>query len=236
MKRHQLCIPLIAIAAATGCLADNTMAPAPPPEHPPLGGTLTPMQTFLTSAQAQDVANALMLPFSSPVPAQLFNDARFQLRALYPDITFEYNPADVIPNVYAVAVPDTPKVVVSGGFARLAAMQYEGFVMALASGAASFKAGTPKNAQGFSPLANADYYAFQTISRSVWFGNVWMQGVDDAMQQWQAVFALVAPANAGGVASDPANNPSLACRVQIIQAAVEGAPLPACAVPAARPN
>jgi hypothetical protein len=56
-----------------------------------------------------------------------------------------------------------------------------------------------------------------------------MTYIQSAMNQWQFVFGLITPANAGGNPDDPLNDPSIACRWQAIQMGFAGASLPECA-------
>lgn len=189
-------------------------------------------QALLTQEQATSIIQnpeASQAPLGNPIPRALFNSVRAQLTGFYPDIVFYYDALDVLPNVYAFEAYGQKIVQVSGGLARMPGFNYEGIFMAMARGAACFYAGEPTNAQGYPAVGQADAYAFGVISRLCWMSKPYLAYVMEAMNQWQALFALVDPKYAGGTPGDPLNDPSLACRFQTIQAAAAGGGLLECA-------
>jgi len=106
---------------------------------------------------------------------------------------------------------------------------YEGMLMAISHGIACFYGGDPKNVFGYSAVGQADWFAYGVISRLVWIGQPYVTYITAAIQQWQALFALVDPEHAHGNPLDPLNDPSLECRYKTIQSAAGGGSLPECA-------
>jgi hypothetical protein len=187
-------------------------------------------QSLFTPAQAADIlANGAQIPVSNPLGYTIFNLVKKHYAGFYPDINFAYDPLNLEPNLYAYDYFGQKYVLLSGGLARLIGFNYEGIMMAMGWGIACFDGGPPQNFRGFSAIGQADYYAFGTISRNMWSGTPWMTYVQAAMNQWQFVFGLITPANAGGNPADPLNDPSIACRWQAIQMGFAGASLPECA-------
>jgi hypothetical protein len=187
-------------------------------------------QSLLTEAQSLDVLmKGTQSPISDPIPQSLFNSITAQLAGFYPDIIFYYDALDMMPNVYAFEAYGQKIVQVSGGLGRLKGFSYEGMFMAMSHGVACFEGGPPTNAWGYSAVGQADSFAFAIIARLCWIGSPYLTYVMAALRQWQALFALVSAANAGGNPADPLNDPSLACRIEAIQSAIGGGALPECA-------
>lgn len=187
-------------------------------------------QTLLTENQAIDVLmKGKQSPVSDPIPQAIFNSISKQFAGFYPDIIFYYDPLDMVPNLYAFEAYGQKIVQMSGGLGRLNGFGYEGMFMAMAHGIACFEGGAPTNSFGYSAVGQADSFAYGVIARICWIGTPYLTYIMTAMRQWQALFALVTPANAGGNPNDPLNDPSLACRIEAIQAAIGGGALPECA-------
>lgn len=187
-------------------------------------------QTLLTEAQSIDVLmKGKQSPVSDPIPQAMFNSISKQFAGFFPDITFYYDTLDMVPNLYAFEAYGQKIVQMSGGLGRLNKFSYEGMFMAMAHGIACFEGGTPTNSFGYSAVGQADSFAFGVIARICWIGNPYLTYVLAALRQWEALFALVSAGNAGGNPNDPLNDPSLACRIEAIQAAIGGGALPECA-------
>ncbi|MES2134275.1 MAG: Ig-like domain-containing protein [Bacteroidota bacterium] len=185
---------------------------------------------LFTDAQATDIMQyGSQAPISNPIPLTLFNTIKSQLTGFYPDITFYYDTMDVTPNVYAFEAYGQKIVQVSGGLARMKDFNYEGMFMAMAHGVSCFYGGEPKTIMNHSAVGQADWFAFGVISRLCWIGTSYLPYIMTAMDQWNALFALVTPENAKGNPLDPLNDPALSCRTQTIQAAAAGGALPECA-------
>lgn len=187
-------------------------------------------QALFTPEQATDIAmNGSQTPLSNPIPVTTFNTIKAQLAGFFPDIDFYFDTLDVTPNIYAFEAYGRKVVQVSGGLARMKGISYEGLFMAMAHGVSCFYGGDPKNSFGYSAVGQADWFAFGVISRLCWIGNPYVAYISAAMNQWQAIFALVSPEHAKGNPLDPLNDPSLDCRFKTIQSAAGGGDLLECA-------
>jgi len=187
-------------------------------------------QALFTRDQAADIAmNGYQTPLSNPIPKSIFNSVTAQLAGFFPDVVFYYDALEALPNVYAIEAYGKKIVTVTGGFARTKGVGYEALLMAVAHGISCFYGGEPLNGFGYSAVGQADWFAFGVISRLVWVGQPFVTYITNAINQWQALFALVNPEHAHGNPLDPLNDPSLACRVQAIQSAAGGGSLPECA-------
>jgi hypothetical protein len=187
------------------------------------------IKALFTADQANDLlTNGTLLPNENAQPLINFTTAKNSFTGFYPGIDFYYDATDTTPNLYVYVANDRQVVRVSGGLARMQVLTYEGLFMAMAYGVASFYGGDPKNAAGYSATIQADYYAYSVISQSLyWF--ILPDFTTKALNQWQTMFSLVSSEHAAGNQNDPLNDPSLACRLQSIQAAMTMLPLPACA-------
>ncbi|WP_321337472.1 hypothetical protein [Breoghania sp.] len=191
----------------------------------------TAYQAFFTQAESESILqNGTQMPFSNPVPQSMFNSIALQLKGFFPDINFIYDPTNMLPNVYAYDYFGMKIVRMTGGFARMTGMSYEGLYMAMSWGVAAFSGTEPMTADGFTGVATCDFIAFGTISRLTWIGSGWMGYVSKAMQQWNsALFDQIDPKLKGGNPDDPLRDPSIDCRVESIQRGFTGGSLPACA-------
>ena len=186
-------------------------------------------KSLFTADQANDILiNGTLLPSENPQSLINFTTAKNTFAGFYHDMDFYYDAADTTPNLYAYEANGRKVVRVSGGLARLQGLRYEGLFMAMAHGVACFYGGAPKNAAGYSATGQADYYAYSVISNSLyWF--ILPDFTNKALNQWQMMFSMVSPEHAAGNLNDPLNDPSLACRLQTVQAAMTMLALPACA-------
>lgn len=187
-------------------------------------------QALFTPGQAADIAkNGSQAPINNTISIGTFNTIKKQFAGFYPDVDLYFDVLDVTPNLYAFEAYGRKTVVVSGGLGRMQGFNYEGMFMAIAHGIACFYGGDPKNSFGYSGVGQADWFAFGVISKLCWAGNAVMGNILEARKMWNALFALVSPANARGNPNDKLNDPSLACRSQTIDVAIAGGGLPECA-------
>lgn len=189
----------------------------------------TKSAALFTPEQAADIqANGQQLPLSNPVPKTEMTNIMTILGAFYPGITFTLDWYDLDTNVHAIEDEGSKIVTMSGGFARLVGLGYEGRMMAMADGLSRFIGGPPTNKDGFSGTGAADHYAFGLVSRQIWMTH-WIDFVMPAYEQFKAIFALVDPKHAGGDPKDPVEFPSLACRATAIETGIAGGGVPECA-------
>lgn len=187
-------------------------------------------QSLFTNAQATDILqNGKFTSLADPMAQINYDTVVRQLQGSYPDIVFYYDAFELLPQVYAFEAYGQKIVVVNGGLARLIGLQYEGLAMAMGHGVGCFYGGDPKVVEGYTAVGQADRYAFGVVKSRLWVNAQSIQYVIPAIDQWEYMFSLIAPENAGGNPLDPLHDPSIACRTTIIESAPFGGGLPECA-------
>ena len=187
-------------------------------------------QRLLTPAQAEDILkNGKFISLGDPMAQINYDTVRRQLQGSYPDIVFYYDPFDLMPQVYAFEAYGQKVVILTGGLSRLIGFNYEGIAMAMGHGVGCFYGGEPKVLEGYSAVGQADRYSFSIVGSRLWVNTPAFQYITAAIDQWEYMFSLISPKNAGGNPLDPLHDPSIACRTTIIQSAPFGGGLPECA-------
>lgn len=224
--RHEVSDVRLAVGSSGQAEAASTGAPFR--LLMPLGRRGTKSASLFTREQAADIrTNGQQLPLSNPVPKTEMTNIITILGAFYPGITFTLDWYDLDTNVHAIEDEESKIVTMSGGFARLVGLGYEGRMMAMADGLSRFIGGPPTNEDGFSGTGVADHYAFGLVSRQIWATH-WFDFVMPAYEQFKAIFALVDAKHAGGDPNDPVEFPSLACRTTAIEVGMAGGGVPEC--------
>ena len=197
-----------------------------------------PMGTvsFLTQEQADEVQDkAHQRPAADRSGYSSALAAVNLLSGFFRDIIFDIEWDQSEPNVYAFRQYGQQFVVLSGGLIRTEGMFYEGLTMAVAHAVARLLNQEPTTGGGMSCTGEADFYAFAVISRTIWFGNSWINLVMPALDQIQALFDKISK-RGGGNPLDVCEEPSIVCRLQAMRSALGGGSLPTCAGgPAPRP-
>jgi hypothetical protein len=183
---------------------------------------------FTYDQAMQILENGVQLPLSNPVPKSAVDHLFKLFQGFYPEYHYYLDWYQMEPNVYAVERYGMKMVVVSGGLARLQNLQYDGLAMAIASGIARFSAIEPRGVNGFAGTGAADFEAFGGVSRTIWWGDEWIDHVNEGYLQLKSAFKLITGPSAKGNPADPINEPSVDCRLKAMQSGVGNGAIPAC--------
>lgn len=185
--------------------------------------------SMFTEAQSLDILNnGTQLSLSNPVPqSEIANIFRI-LKGFYPEFNYYLDWYRMEPNVWAFEEYGQKFVMISGGLARMVGLSYEGLMMAVGHGVARYIGLPPTTREGWVATGAADYFDFGVISRAIWYGNSWLPSTLPAFDQLKKIFDLISPENAGGDPNDPAEYPSVACRLSAMQSGMAGGALPEC--------
>lgn len=186
---------------------------------------------FLTEEQADDIVNSKQASFrdlTSEAGIDAVNYLIKVFKAFYPSINVLIDRANPSFNTYAFEMYGQQHLVISGEITRLNGLYADGYKFIIAQGIARLLGSTPKDANGFTYTAAADFYAVSSIFRNVFF----LDSDDlfnNALDQIKTVFGYILPIHAGGDDNDLANNPSIKCRIGSINTGIFGGNVLPCA-------
>ncbi|RDS83630.1 hypothetical protein DWU98_04680 [Dyella monticola] len=182
---------------------------------------------YITQKQARDIA--LNGTFRGLTETFLVNEFKYfasLFKAFYPRVNFYLNWEDLNPNAFAFNAYGQDTVYVSGQLLRLNGMFKQGLAMIMAHGAARFLPSETTNDSGLLCTGPADYSGANQILQTLFYGD-YMSWAMEGYQQIKRMFSLIDPENLPGY--EMCSTPSIPCRLETINAAVSGLPLPACA-------
>jgi hypothetical protein len=182
---------------------------------------------YVTEAQAADIArHGRFRGLSETFLVHDFNHFSALFSSFYPDVHFYLAWEDLNPNMYAFKAYGNQTVYLSGQMLRYQGMFKQGLAMIMAQGAARFLPGTIHNDAGLCCTGLADYSGANQVLQTLFYGdyNSWaLAGYRQILQ----LFSEISPANLPG--REVCATPSIPCRLQTIDAAISGMPLPPCA-------
>ena len=154
-------------------------------------------------------------------------------KTFYPEISFYLDWNDMSPTAYAFEAYGQKQVVVSGGLVRLDGVYFEGMALIVAQCVAAFyqpdeETNNGVKSKGLLPRIEADYYGVAIVMRDPWFLNLTPM-LKAGIEQVTKYFSYISSGNAQGDPTDPANDPSIACREQALANGWLGGGLPPCA-------
>lgn len=182
---------------------------------------------YMTQKQAADVAvNGAFRSMGQTFLMAEFRYLEKLFQAFYPKVNFHLNWEDTHPNQFAFRSYGQDTVYVSGQLLRLEGMFKQGLAMIMAQGVARFVQTGYTTNSGLTCTGLADYFGANEVLQAVFYGS-WGAWVNPGQEQIKALFALITPANRVG--HEKCATPSIPCRLESIDAAVIGMPLPPCA-------
>jgi len=199
----------------------------------PNGGMLIPpgAAQFLTDAQATDIVNNKKASFRDLADDSGFNSVDYLIKVFkgfYPNINIVVDHANPNFNTYAFEIYGQKYLIVAGEIIRLNGLYADGYKFILSQGIARLLGYKPKNENGYTYVAAADFYATSSIFREVFY----LESDDlanNALDQMKMVFGFISEENAKGDPDDLANNPSIKCRVGSMNTGIFGGNVLPCA-------
>lgn len=199
----------------------------------PEGGVYIPAGAaqFLTNAQADDIVNNKNASFRDLTSESGLDAVNYLLKvfkAFYPSINILVDPASPNFNTYGFEMYGQQHLVIGGEITRLNGLYADGYKFIIAQGIARLLGSTPKDQDGFTYAAAADFYAVSSIFREVFF----LDSDDlfnNALDQMKTVFGYISPAYAAGDPDNLANDPSIKCRIGSINTGIFGGSVLPCA-------
>ena len=190
---------------------------------------------FITDEQAKGImdSNPPSRSFTSNFGLELLNHQFTTFRGFYPQPHYLYDWNNNLPNAYAWEYRGQPIIMLTGGLARLYALNNEGLSLIISHSLASLYGGNPTNPEQLRCVGPADYEAVLSYMGTIWWDQAYKETVNRAIGQIKNFFNLIPPEYAGGP-EDRCLKPSVECRMRTYQAAMSTMPLPWCANPDAR--
>jgi hypothetical protein len=188
-------------------------------------------ELFITRQQAKDIYDNWT---HNPVSSTAGQDMAYYLmklfRGFYPDIHFDLQWDEMLPNAYSFEQFGVKFVILAGGLVRTTGISYDSIALVLAHEVGHLIGGPPlTDSKKYSCQGQADYAATSAVLRGVFYmdeyPNVVMKGVDEI----KSFFSHISPEHQGGAPDDTCNRISIECREEALLAGMMFAPLPACA-------
>jgi hypothetical protein len=185
---------------------------------------------FLSNAQAEDILhNAPRQPPYSGAGKDILNYLFRMFRGFYPDVTFYLDDANELPNAYATREYGSSFVIVNGGLIRTDAIQYESLAFVIAHQICVLRGGEPKDENGYTCRAQADYVALTATFPYVWFGIYSYPMMQPAIDQITKLYGYIDEKNRAGVPGNTCNLIAIDCRLETMAAGATVGPIPQCA-------
>ncbi|MGL5997492.1 MAG: hypothetical protein ACRC1I_13420 [Pseudomonas proteolytica] len=182
---------------------------------------------YMTQKQAGDVAlNGTFRSLGETYLVPDFDHLKALFKAFYPKVNFCLNWQDLNPNQFAFNTYCQNTVYLSGQLLRLHGLHKQGLALIMAQGVARFEKSQLTNDSDLNCTGLADYIGTNGVLQTVFYGS-WGDWVNPGYQQVMALFTLIEPINQEG--HEKCATPSIPCRLDSMQAAIIGEPLPACA-------
>ena len=182
---------------------------------------------YMTQKQAADVAiNGTFRSMGQTLLVHDFEYLAKLFKAFFPKVNFYLAWEDTHPNMFAFKAYGQNTVYVSGQLLRLEGMFKQGLAFIMAQGVARFESASYTNDSGLVCTGLADYFGANQILQTVFYGSygTW---VNPGFDQIKLLFALIDEVNRIG--HEMCSTPSIPCRLESIEAAIIGMPLPPCA-------
>jgi hypothetical protein len=185
---------------------------------------------YLTDEQSQELldSDAPKRDYTSQTAIYYVDFLFQQFQGFFPDTVYILDWDNPRPNAYSWLQSRQRFIVMTGGLARLYALNLEGMAMIISHHLATFYGKDMPNGIGVECVGPADYYGLQNIYRYVWRENYFRNSFPLAYQQVEKMFSYITHSSGG---TDKCNNPGLDCRLLTLQAAAASAVVPPCADP-----
>lgn len=182
---------------------------------------------YVTQKQARDIAiNGTYRGLTETFLTNEFSYFSSLFKAFYPHVNFFLNWEDLNPNMFAFNAYGQQTVYLSGQLLRLEGMFKQGLAMLMAQGVARFLPSGNSNDSGLLCTGPADYSGANQVLQTLFYGE-YMTWATEGYRQVRYLFSLIDPENQVG--QEVCSTPSIPCRLETIDAAISGFPLPACA-------
>jgi hypothetical protein len=186
---------------------------------------------LFTDAQAKDIVSNPKTTFRGVHDDSGFESMSYLIRlfkGFYPDVNITIDKTNANVNTYAFELYGMKHLVISGELLRMNGLFQEAYQFILAQGIARLLGEKPATANGFTYVAAADFYATSSILRTVsYLAPADFSG--EVVDQVTTLFGYISDANAAGNPSDPANDPSIRCRLGSMRTGIFGGNVLPCA-------
>src|SRR5262249_42019589 len=135
----------------------------------------------------------------------------------YPGVTCILDWGSDLPNAYTFRQHDQQFIVINGGMARIKLLNRNGMALILACQVA--------HTLGRYCTAEADYHGVADALRLMWNAELFAGTYLAAVEQLEAIFAVLPP----GTTRDACLEPATSCRLEAYRAGFALAPVPECA-------
>ncbi len=179
---------------------------------------------FLTRDQAKKIAKAPHVPVTLERNKANFEYLKRVYDGFFPSIKLHLEWADEAPNLYAFRQFGVNIVYIAGRILRTKCIERDGLAFILAHGIARLLAISELDPLGYACTGAADFDAFTYVLPTAFYFQKGEQNLK-ALDQISTLFSF-ADMNQG---EDSCNTPTLKCRLQAMQDALGGFPLPRCA-------
>jgi hypothetical protein len=186
---------------------------------------------FVTQQQARDIEkNAKQAPASSIIGQDVVAYLFRLFKGFYPDINFELDWAQDLPNAYSWTTYDVPFVVLNGGLVRIQGMNFSTLAVVLAHEIGHLYGGPPLTGNGkYSCEGQADYAATVGVLRGVLFPTIYPSVAPAGVDGVKRLFDFIDPDHRHGVPGQTCDGLSTDCRLQAFRAGLVADDLPECA-------
>lgn len=182
---------------------------------------------FVTANQANELfMSNRWLPPTNNARKTLVTHLFTLFSGFYPDITFFYDVQNPTPNAFFFEEYGQKTFVLTGGLVRMEALGYDGLAFIVARSVAADVGDPPLNDDGYGCVGQTDYTAVSAIIPYVWIGLTGIPVAKNAIAQLTDLFTDIKQYRNG---TGSCMNPSIDCRLQSMQAALDLLPLPHCA-------
>ncbi|MGU3495500.1 hypothetical protein ACLBXM_15785 [Xanthobacteraceae bacterium A53D] len=190
-------------------------------KHIPAGAS-----RYITREQARALALAPHHPASMDYNRADYLWLQKLFRAFFPEVSLHLEWSDEVPNLYAFEQFGQKTVYISGRLLRIEGMYWQGIATILSHGISMFYAG--KQPDGSYPcIALADNFGVGYVLRTALDPN-WGDAVNEGYAQLRALFDHIPEDLRPGDPDNLCGHPAIECRLQSVQAAIIGRPMPAC--------
>ncbi len=184
-------------------------------------------KTLFSPEQESDILlNGTQFPVASTIGYAGAQYVKHLFRGFYPDVDIELVWEMFQPNMYTYLNQGRQTVVISGGLVRMQGLGAEGLALLTAMSVGRFYG---KDGEQICDKGAAEFYAAAAMTRTIWFGNMWLSPAIEAFQQVKALFGLIAPDHAALDENDLQEGLAISCRIENLNQGIVGGNMPVCA-------
>ncbi|RFS26710.1 hypothetical protein DVR12_02675 [Chitinophaga silvatica] len=189
-------------------------------------------QHFVSKEQAISILEnpeSNISPVYSGIGDDLVKYLFTMFQGFYPDVIFYYDKVNQMPNAYSFFEYGKSFVVVNGGLARVALMDFDTLAFVIAHELGHLYGGVPKNDEDYTCEGQSDFFAITGVLPKVWYGLSSGPIISQAIETLTSFFDLINPKLRTGKKGNTCMHISTDCRLEAMKAAFHMMPLPACA-------